>query len=203
MGASKKKIVLGIVGEIAAGKGEFSRYVGKRFGASAYRSSEALRDILKRMHLSETRENIQKTSTMIRKFFGEDIISRINVEDVRDSTSEMVAIDGLRREEDFLHFRKEFDFKVVYVESDIEKRFRRISKRAENSDDAGKTFSEFKRDNKREAEQRIKGLKDGADYVIENNGTLREFHESIDGLMGEIINKKSIHGKKRKGESNS
>ncbi|MFZ5982071.1 MAG: AAA family ATPase, partial [Patescibacteria group bacterium] len=170
--------------------GELARYVGKKYGASAYRSSEVLRDILKRMHLPETRENVQKVSMMIRKFFGEDIISKINLEDTQKSQKHIVAIDGLRRKEDFKYFRKKFDFRVIYIESDIKKRFARIAKRAENQGDRGKNFPEFKRDHKRETETKIKELKRSADYVVENNGTLREFQTKIDKIMEDIINNK-------------
>lgn len=190
MRSKKEKIVLGIVGEIAAGKGELAQYVEKKYGGSAYRSSEVLRDILKRMYLPETRENVQEASMMIREFFGEDIISKVNSEDIKESRTGIVAIDGLRRKEDFKYFQKEFNFKVIYVDADIEKRFARISKRSENQGDRGKTFQEFKRDHQKETEKKIRGLKKTADYVVENNGTLREFRAKIEKIMENIINNK-------------
>jgi len=188
MSLKKKKIILGVVGEIGAGKGELARYLSREYKAYAYRSSEVLRDILKRMYLEENRVNVQDASTMIRKFFGEDIISRISRVDLKKIKNKLIVIDGLRREADFKYFKNGFDFKVIYVEADIKKRFRRISKRKENVDDEKKTFQEFQREQLREAERKIQKLKSKADFIIENNGSLKEFYREIDNLINKIIN---------------
>ena len=69
MDKQKKKIILAISGDIASGKNEMSAYIEKKYESYAYRSSEVLRDILGRMYLPESRENMQKVSTMMREYF--------------------------------------------------------------------------------------------------------------------------------------
>jgi hypothetical protein len=55
----------------------------------------------------------------------------------------------------------------------------------ENTDDATKTFEEFKNDHEREAERQIKDLKNKADFIINNDNDLEDLYLQID----EIINK--------------
>ena len=65
MPGKQKKIIIGIAGEIASGKDTVSRYCVKKHGASMYRFSDVLRDILKRLHLEENRKNLDRKSTRL------------------------------------------------------------------------------------------------------------------------------------------
>lgn len=184
----RKKIVLAISGNIAAGKNEAAEYLEKKYKAYAYRSSEVLRDILGRMYLPKTRENMQKVSTMIRNYFEEDIISYIASLDLKKIKNRLVAINGARRFSDLERLKKYFKIKLIYIDASPGNRYDRISKRSENSDERKKTFNEFKNDHKREAEKQIKSLRTKADFIIKNDGTLEEFYKKIGAVM-KLINK--------------
>jgi dephospho-CoA kinase len=183
---TSKKIILGISGDIGAGKNEMTDYIKKKWRGKAYRSSEILRDILKRLNLPETRENMQKISTSLRKDFGEDIISRVSSYDLRNIKNKIIAINGIRRMSDLKFFEKDFLVKLVYVGAHLEKRFKRISQRKENSDDIQKTFNQFKKDHLKEAEKQTGDLRGKADYVIKNNGTRQEFYKKIDKIINRL-----------------
>ncbi|KKP68692.1 MAG: hypothetical protein UR66_C0004G0092 [Candidatus Moranbacteria bacterium GW2011_GWE1_35_17] len=178
-----EKIILGIAGEIAAGKGTVAKYLVDNYGASTHRFSTALRDVAKRMYLEESRENLQKISTLMRDGFDEDILSMVIYKDVEKDSHEIIAIDGVRRMSDIVFLEKIPEFKLIYVETDLKTRYERITKRDENVDDGEKTFDEFKKDNKREAETQIKYLKDEVAFVIDNNGTLEELYAQIDAII--------------------
>lgn len=186
MKEKKRKIILAIAGDIAAGKNAMADYIAKKHHGRSYRSSEVLRDILQRMNLAETREHMQKVSTMIREYFGDDIISRVAAADLKKIKNRIVAINGVRRLADIGFLKKDFAVKLIYVEADAKKRYARLCERAENQDDSAKTFSQFKKDHTREAEQQIKGLKNEADFVVENNGTRKEFYRKIDEVIKKI-----------------
>lgn len=184
----KKRIVLAISGDIASGKNEMSDYIKRKYKGYSYRSSGFLRDILKRMNMSETRENMQKLSTVIRNNFGEDIISHIAASDLEKVKNKLIAINGVRRSSDLDCLRKYFRVELIYIKSKFENRFERINKRSENKDDMMKTLAKFKKDHKREAEGQIKDLQEKADHIIENDGTLEDFYKSIDNII-KIIDK--------------
>lgn len=178
-----QKIILGIAGEIASGKGTTAQYLVKKHNASTHRFSTALRDVAKRMYLEESRENLQKISTMMRENFNGDILSMVIYKDVESDNSQVIAIDGVRRMADIEFLKRIPEFKLVYLDASMENRYERIIKRGENVDDNSKTFEEFKIDHEREAELQIKDLKDRADFVIDNNGNLEELYMQIDKII--------------------
>jgi dephospho-CoA kinase len=180
------KIILGIAGEIASGKGTVAKYIRERYNGNAHRFSTVLRDVAKRMYLEENRENLQKISTIMRENFFDDILSSVIAKDVESDEHEIIAIDGVRRLADITYLQKIPSFKLVYIETDMEKRYERIILRGENTDDKTKTFEEFKKDHEREAELQIKDLKNQADFIVDNNGSFEELYQQVDEI---IINK--------------
>lgn len=179
-----EKIILGLAGEISSGKGTVAKYVCEKHSGSAHRFSTILSDVLKRMHLEVNRENLQKTSTMLREYFFDDILSSVIATDVENDPHKIIAIDGVRRLADIAYLKKLEGFKLVYIEADLEKRFERITKRGEKTDDSQKTLEEFKKDHEREAELQIKDLKSKADFVVDNNGNFEDLFRQIDEIIG-------------------
>ena len=179
------KIIIGLSGEMASGKGTVAKYISEKYNASSYRFSTMLRDVLNRLYIEQTRENVSKISTILRQNFGEDLFAKVMAEDVKKNSSEVIAIDGIRRQADITHLKEIPEFKFIYIEADIKNRYERIAEREENVDDKGKTFEEFVEEHKLETELQIKDLKNSADIVINNDGTLEDLYQKID----EVINK--------------
>jgi dephospho-CoA kinase len=183
-----KKIILGFAGELACGKGTATKYITEKHNGGAHKFSNMLRDVAHRMHLEESRENIQKISTFFRQNFGEDIMSRVIYKDVVADSHSIIAVDGVRRLMDIKYLTTLPGFKLIYIEANIERRYERIIKRGENSDDLSKTFEGFKEDHLKETESQIKDLKKKADFVLDNNGTLEDLYKQIE----DVLNKLSI-----------
>jgi dephospho-CoA kinase len=178
-----QKIILGLAGEMASGKGTVAKYLVKKYKGNSHRFSTMLRDLAKRMYLEENRNNMQKISEIFRQNFGEDILSKVIYHDVENDQHQIVAVDGVRRASDIKYLKTFPNFKLIYIETDLEKRFKRTKARYENTDDATKTFAEFKKDQKKEAELQIRGLKVKADFVVDNNGSFKELYAQIDKII--------------------
>jgi len=178
-----KKIILGLTGEIASGKGTAVNYLIEKHGASSYRFSSIMRDVLDRLHLEHSRELLQRASSMLRENFGENIFARVIAQDIQGDKNPIIVVDGIRRPEDLEILRENPNFKLVFIEVSLEKRYERIIKRGENTDDKTKTLEEFKFDAQREAELTIAGLKERADFVLDNNGTPEELERQIEKLL--------------------
>ncbi|MEI6587917.1 MAG: AAA family ATPase [Candidatus Moraniibacteriota bacterium] len=177
------KIILGIAGEIGSGKGMIARHIKEKYKGSYHQFSAVLRDVANRMHLEESRENLQKISSIFRQNFNEDILSIVVCKDVEMDTHQIVAIDGVRRMADIKCLKNLEGFKLIYVEANIDIRYHRIVDRRENTDDAHKPYSEFVADHQREAESQIADLKNYADFVISNEGTFLELYHQIDEII--------------------
>lgn len=182
------KLILGLAGEMACGKGTVAKYIGEKYHGGSHRFSTMLRDVLDRLHLEKSRENMQKISQILRDNFGDDLLARVIFEDVKNDQSEIVAIDGIRRMPDIKYLKELSQFKLVYLEADMEKRYERIIKRGENADDNNKSFEQFQKEHQNEAELRIKDLKNYADFVADNNGTIEELYRQIDEIIKECEN---------------
>lgn len=179
------KIIFGLSGEIACGKGTAAKYLAEKYGSNFYRFSSILRDIARRIHLEEKRENLQKISTMLREYWGSDILSKTICHDVKSDEHDVITVDGIRRFEDFELLKKLPGFKLVYIEADLEKRYERLIKRREDADDATKTLEDFKKDLEREAELEVKKLKNKADVIIDNNSTREELYAQVDKIINQ------------------
>ena len=174
-----------MVGPISSGKGTASQYLKDKYNAEIFRFSTILRDVLDRLHLEQSRENMQILSTSLRSTFGEDLLSKVIYNDLKNSKSDIVVLDGVRRQSDIQYIKEDPDFHLVEIDADSQIRFDRIIKRGENSDDKKKTFEDFLADEQRETELQIKAVAETAEYHLDNNGTTAELYDQIE----EILNK--------------
>ncbi|MFB6181335.1 MAG: AAA family ATPase [Candidatus Magasanikbacteria bacterium] len=177
-------IKLGIVGKIGSGKTTAAKYLQQAHNFKTIKFSGFVRDILDRMHLQQNRDNMSKLSTSLRESFGKDIFSRVLIKESKNK--DRVILEGARKQEDLSNFKDREDFYLLAISADQEIRYNRVSSRNENEDDKGKTFEEFKQDEKKATETEIASLMKLADYTISNNGTLAEFQEKLDKLIAKL-----------------
>ncbi|MBT4516919.1 MAG: AAA family ATPase [Candidatus Komeilibacteria bacterium] len=182
-GGLGQKIILGFTGLISSGKGTAAKYLKEKYKADTFRFSTMLRDVLDRLYLPQSRENFQIISPILREAFGQDLMAKVIAEDVKKSNSNLIAIDGMRRPADIEYLKDIPGFKMIAIEVDEKTRFERLLKRGENTDDATKTFEQFKKEHKAETEIHIPDLMKQADITIDNNGNLEDFYKQLDKLI--------------------
>lgn len=177
------KLILGICGEMGSGKGTIAQYLTGQKGGGSHRFSTMLRDVLDRLFIDQSRENIQNLSTMLRQTFGDDLMAKVMYHEASKDQHDIVVIDGVRRLSDIIFLQKLPEFKLIYVEAIIETRYTRISTRGENADDNTMTFEEFVKAHQAEPETQILDLKTHADIVLDNNGSLENLHTKLDQII--------------------
>ncbi|NTW15438.1 MAG: AAA family ATPase [Candidatus Moranbacteria bacterium] len=195
------KIIVGIAGEIASGKDTVAHYLANQYGARTFMFSDPLRDVLNRIHVAQTRENLTKVSGALRSAFGENLLSHAIAEDAVRDPNPLVVIDGVRRQSDIEAVKGFPEFSLIYVEASMETRYGRIVKRRQNADDDTKTFEDFKRDHSLETEVGIPALKGQARYVIGNEGSLEELYAAVDAAIAEMRKEASDRKRLRDAES--
>ncbi|MDD5031476.1 MAG: AAA family ATPase [Patescibacteria group bacterium] len=178
-----KKIIIGLAGKIAAGKGTVALYLKNNYNANTYRFSTMLRDILERLHLEVNRFNMQSMSECLRQKFGEDLLAKAMANDIKSDPGKLLVIDGVRRLDDIKYLQELPGFKLIRIETDPEIRYQRLIARSENQDDQEKTYEEFMKDEQGEAELEIPKVMEHAQLAINNNSTLEELYRQIDELI--------------------
>ncbi|HPT08157.1 MAG TPA: AAA family ATPase [bacterium] len=182
----KKKIIIGLTGQIACGKGVIKQFLIKKYKAKDYRFSTILRDILIRLDIEQSRLNIQNLSTMLRKNFGEDTLAKAMAQDVKSNNHKFIVIDGIRRLADIKYLKDIENFFLVSVQADKKIRYKRVIERNENPGDDKKTYQQFLADDNRETEVEIPKTMKKANFKIDNNGTWEELWDQIHSLVKKI-----------------
>lgn len=177
------KLIIGIIGENAAGKTTATEYLKKKFNAVTFRFSDMLSDIAKRMYIEPSRANLQTLSTILRQNFSEDIMSRVIAEDAKNSSAEVIITEGVRRPSDITHLKELSNFILIYIKTDERVRFDRLATRGEKPDDATKTWEEFQAEGKQESEQKILEIATQAQYSIDNNSSLANTYSQLDEVV--------------------
>ena len=180
------KIILGLVGEMAAGKTTVTEYLKEKYNAKSFRFSDMLRDVATRIHLDHTRENLQTLSTTLRQNFGDDIMSKVLAKDVAKAQHDFIITEGIRRPSDITYLREQPNFYIIALDVDERTRYERIIKRTENVDDQDKTWEQFQKEGQQESEQKIKEIAAEADFRIDNNGTLDDTYGQTEEILTRI-----------------
>jgi dephospho-CoA kinase len=188
---SKKKIVIGITGNIGSGKGTITKYLTQKHKASTVAYTNILKDILERLHLVNERKNLANLAESLRNTFGADILSKVLEKDIQNQGAEIIVFDGIRKKAELDYFKNKVDnFFFVFVDVPIKITYERLIKRGEKTDDLTKTFAEFQKDQLRPADKDVPGLKKYADFVIDNSASLGSAHQQVDNIMQKIKRKK-------------
>lgn len=181
--ANTSRTILGFVGPMASGKGTACRYLQEKHGAATVRYSTMLRDVLSRLYLPHTRDNLIKLSETLRATYGDDLLATVIRKEVESTETTVVAIDGIRRPQDIQTLRDLPGFRLVHITADQKIRHARMVSRGENTDDTTKTLEQFIADEARSTEQTIATVAQQADVVIDNNGSLETLYAQLDQLV--------------------
>lgn len=181
------KVILGIVGPIASGKGTLKKYLEEKYSAQDCRYSTMLRDVLSRLDISNSRENMQLVSTILRQNFGEDLMAKVIVKDAKKIDSDIVVIDGVRRLADIKYLAEMDNFYLVAIEADPKLRHERLLKRNENEGDKNKNYEQFLKDHEAEAECQVPIVMTKASFKLSNDGDLKAFYLQIDKIINQVL----------------
>lgn len=183
------KIIFGLVGTLSSGKGSVKNILVDKYQAQDCRFSTILRDVLNRLAVPITRENLQQLSTNLRRQFGEDTLAKAIAKDASGLKSDIVVIDGIRRMSDIGHLLPLDNFILVSVDAKPEIRYQRLVERNENEDDHKKTFEQFLKDQGTEADRQIPEVMKIAKEKIDNGGTRDDLSRQVEVLIKKYLNK--------------
>lgn len=182
-----QKIIIGLVGPMASGKEVTKKYLESKYGAKSCKFSTIVRDVLDRVFVEKSRENLSAISTALRGLFGDDLFSRVIAQDTQNLDSNVVVVDGVRRLTDVSHLTALPNFYLISIDADPQVRFKRMVLRNENRGDAEKTFEQFMEEHNLETELQIPEVMKSAKFTIDNTeDSFEALYKKIDEVMGKI-----------------
>lgn len=181
-----RQIIIGLIGEINAGKTTLAEYLKFKYGFKTLRYSKIISELY---HCGEDRKSLQEMGAEIAKnpeaqrSLSLEMIKRIEADKEHN-----YVVDGFRHEIDFNTFKSRFkeDFIPVYIDASFMNSFNRYNKRREQP----ASIEEFRLIYNNESEQdlfllRTRCYSEG--YIVENNKTFKDYYESFEILLKEIL----------------
>lgn len=179
------KLVIGLVGQIGSGKTAVSEHIQDKYGGREHRFSQILMDVLDRLYLPHERAHLQNLGKSLRAGLGPDVIVNAFKKDLEKDESNVLIVDGIRYENEVELLRGFENSSLIFVAAPPEIRYERCVARGQKGE-AKISYEQFLENEEAETEKRIGAIGKGADYVIENSGTLDELLEKVDEIMEEL-----------------
>ena len=184
----KKKVLIGLIGEQAGGKGTVAEIIIKKYGGARLTTSNILRRTLDSLHLPSSRENLINLALVLKEGFSQDVLMKAMLHDVEDVDSDLIIVDGIRMHGDTDPFITEYgdDFHLIYVTTDQKIRYERSRQRGEKVGEDEASFEEFSSKEDSETEKSIAEVGAKADFKINNNGDSEELEKKVLKIMEKI-----------------
>ncbi len=177
------KIIIGLVGEAAAGKGTVAAYLTEKYGAKTLAFSTPMKECVARLHIPLSRENLTKFSELTRQAYGEDLYAHVVAEDAKALPDPMVVVDGIRRPADYANLKELSGFHLIYVTAPVEIRWQRARLRGEKANEANMTLEDFKKEELLPTELAIKEIGQKAEFIVDNSGKIEELYASMESII--------------------
>ncbi len=181
-----KKIIIGLTGEIGAGKDTFCDHVIKVSQGPVFclKFSQPLSEVLKIFFDEVTRNDQQWLGVVLRERFGEDILAKALLKKINSIDKGIILLNGIRYWQEY-NMVKDLDGTMIYITADSKLRWQRLQNRGEKKDDSA-PYEKFLELEKAVTESLIQEMGKKADLKIENNGSLEEFHKKTDNLIKDL-----------------
>lgn len=176
-------MIIGLCGPKCSGKGTIATYLVDHYRARTFSMSGILRDILDRLTLSASRENMIQLALRLREQFGSDILAQAVKNHIEKERPDCGIIDGVRYAAEWEIFSQLSDFQLWYIDAPLELRFARQQQRGEKVGERDQSFDNFIKEEQAQTEQGIAGLRQHAAHIMTNDSTVSVLYAKIDDMM--------------------
>jgi len=182
---AEKKIIIGLTGPIAGGKGTVGELLRQK-GFFFTSLSDRIREEIAQRGEEITRKRLQEVGDELREKFGANVLAERTWALV--SQKEKAVIDSIRSLGEVKFLQTKPGFFLIGVDAPPEIRYQRMKERGLSGEPL--TWEEFiKLDEKDiksglgETGRDIQACLERADFLIENTGTLTELQERVEEIL--------------------
>jgi len=210
-------LIIGVVGQIAAGKGILVHYLTSNLDFVSFSLSSIVHEELeKKGSVKFTRQTLQDVGDDLRRVYGDDvlaqrIIGQIESDIIRYNRSSQcrgrlyvdpnkIIIEGIRNPGEIEFLKKNSNFILIGVKANRELRLKRLLSRGKSWDP--KTYDDFLKVDRRDlgvgqgkSGQQVGKCLSYCDYVLTNNKDLGNFEKKVEKLFIHKLFPGSLIGK--------
>jgi len=187
MSKKRQKVVIGLMGTIASGKGTVADFLVKRYGFKRIIMGNLVRAEARKLKLKPTRENLHNLQARIRAKKPHYFINKV-IERIRKSKWQRWVVDGLRNPDQAALLKKTFNAKIIFIDAPVEIRWKRAKKRG-RSYEARESLKEFiEREKEENKIFNFHITKRYADFKLINCKGKRDLYEKIKKIIRKILN---------------
>ncbi len=183
---AKPKVFLGIAGELVSGKSTASEFFVNSYNAEYYRFSKVLDKVLDILDLEHTRKNQQDLAVILKDNYGGEVLMNALFLMAEKSDKNFFVLDGFRKPDEVAKLKTQPNSYFLYIETPVEVRYQRMLARGEKVGETVQSFEEFKISQEHAADIDIRNLKSLADFQIQNDGTLEQYHQKLKEIGDKI-----------------
>lgn len=187
MSKFKPKIVVGLVGERLAGKGQAAQYLARKFGFNVLTFSDPIAQILSVLHLPKSRVNLANMIGGIRERFGGAVLAETLLSEIMRKKYKKAVVDGLRHPAELERMQKVSNFILLYITASLKTRYQRALKRGQKTGESKQSYSEFKNESRLPTEVYIARMGKKAKVKLVNEGTLAQLYKEIDHIFAKLL----------------
>lgn len=193
---SANGLIIGLVGEIRAGKSTVAGYLVREYSAVWLRNSDILRSALDLFGIPATRANFATMAKALFDAFGYDLIPRARMPAVEahlfgehTSPRRIVVIDGLRYREELAHWRLFAEFRLLHVSAPADVRVDRRSGPDAKLGEEQLLLDDFLRQQVDPGDALVPEIAAQADWSVDNSGAIGALQAQVDAIMGGLIDR--------------
>ncbi|MCB2220945.1 MAG: AAA family ATPase [Bacteroidetes bacterium] len=182
-------LIIGITGTLGAGKGTIVDFLVKEKNFAHYSVRAYLLDEIRKKGLPENRDSMVMVANELRKSNSPSFITDSLFEKARKENHNAI-IESIRTPGEITSLRNKSNFYLLAVDADPKKRFDRIVLR--NSETDKIDFDTFIANEQREMitndpnKQNLRKCIEMADFVIENNDSVKVLYRKIAEILHQI-----------------
>ena len=186
-------IIIGVVGQIACGKGVLKDYLVKDFGFGSFSLSSIVHQEAQKKGLKEvSRKDLQDIGDELRKKYGNDVLARRAIKFLKKQGEKHILIEGIRNTGEIEYLKKLPNFFLIGVKAKRKLRFERLLKRAKPWDP--KTWKDFLVVDQRDlgigqirSGQQVGRCLAYCDYILTNNKDKEDFEKKVKKLIKKYL----------------
>jgi len=186
-------IIIGVVGQIAAGKGILVSYLTEKLGFISYSLSSVVHAEIEKKGIKKyTRQMLQDMGDKLRREFGNEVLADRIIKAINEQKRGNVVIEGIRNQGEIELFKKDKNFVLIGIKANHKLRFKRLLSRGKKWDP--KTYEEFLKVDRRDigVGQNSSGQQVGkcltyCDYTLTNNKSVEDLQRKVEKLLKKII----------------